>query len=70
MRGPATWSRVLVKSRALVRALRVSGIVAGQRLQQQRVVGDGARHWADMVQCEGQQEHAAAADEAIVGFNP
>ena len=42
-----------------LRAAGIVRVVAGQDLQQQRVIGNGAGHRADMIQREGQRKHAA-----------
>ena len=52
------------------RAAGIEGVVAGDRLQHQRIVGDGARHRADMVQGEGQRKDAAARHQSIGRLQP
>ena len=44
---------------------RVGRIVAGDRIQQQRVVGDGAGQRTDVVQSEGQRKDAPPRHQAI-----
>ena len=48
----------------------IERIVAGDRLQHQRIVGDGARHRPDMVEREGEREDAAARHQAVGRLQP
>ena len=49
---------------------RVTGVVAGDRLEQQRAVGGGAGHRADLIEARGEGHQPAAADAAIGRFQP
>ena len=47
------------------RAAGIERVVAGDHLQHQRVVGDGAGHRPDMVEREGEREDAAPRHQAV-----
>jgi hypothetical protein len=53
-----------------VRAGGVTGVVAGDRLQEQRGVAHVAGHGADHIQGRGERDEAVARDPPVRGFEP
>ena len=59
-----------IAARCVGGAAGVGRVVPGDRIQQQRVVGHRAGHRPDMVQREGQREHAAPRHQPVGRLQP